>query len=358
MRTLAAGWTCLVLGLAGPLSIDAQTVPDAEAPPAAPQVQWSFVDSDFADLWFGGLARIGFVGSGDVSLYDGAYAARVQEDKQAAGVAPTRLDRDADRFRDMFSADPAFEVLHFVPVYFAGLGRDEILDALDGIATEPAGIPDAPSMAARFGTTAVATVLTGREQRQILGGFVAALRDEWTRYLAAARARESAERSAAVSGLAARWNEAYAPYLSDYLTGWHLDFGLVLVSPALGPEGRFFQGDPENSADNIVAVAIGAWDGSPDRVLAGVVRELCFPPVRHAFTEADVTFADRSAASRASDRAATRCGELLLEGHAPHLLSEYRAAFQGQLNSPSQTTDDPAMDPTVERILKGSLKSN
>ena len=49
---------------------------------------------------------------------------------------------------------------------------------------------------------------------------------------------------------------------------------------------------------------------------------------------------------------------LLLEGHAPHLLSEYRAAFQGQLNSPSQTTDDPAMDPTVERILKGSLKSN
>jgi hypothetical protein len=353
MRTLAAGLACLVITLAAVPPLHGQDASDG------PSVQWSLVSSDLADLWFGGLAQVGFMGFGSVPLYDAAYASRIQAHKLTQGVVPSRLDQEADGLRIMFEADPAFEVLHFVPVYFAGVGRAEALDALEAIAASPSGIPDAPSTGSTFGTTAVATVLTGRDQREILGAFVAALRDDWTQYLSAARDVDSVARTEALARLRARWDEAYAPYLGDYLTQQHLEFGIALVSPALGREGRFFQGDPTNSADNIVAVGVAGWEASPDRALSGVVRELCFPVVRRAFAEIEAQFDDRLEAARASDRAATRCGEMLLEAHAAHLLPAYREAFPGgPVPSRAETADGPSMDPTIEEALKKSFRSN
>ncbi len=205
MRTLTVGLACLVITLAAVPPLPAQDATDG------PSVQWSLVSSDFADLWFGGLAQVGFMGFDSVPLYDAAYASGVRGHKVAQGVGQTLLDRDADGLRIMFEADPAFEVLHFVPVYFAGVGRAETLDALEAIAESPSGIPDAPSTGSRFGTTAVATVLTERDQREILGEFVAALRDDWTLYLRSALDEDAAARDASLARLRARWDEAYAP---------------------------------------------------------------------------------------------------------------------------------------------------
>jgi hypothetical protein len=353
MRTLTVGLACLVITLAAVPPLPAQDATDG------PSVQWSLVSSDFADLWFGGLAQVGFMGFDSVPLYDAAYASGVRGHKVAQGVGQTLLDRDADGLRIMFEADPAFEVLHFVPVYFAGVGRAETLDALEAIAESPSGIPDAPSTGSRFGTTAVATVLTERDQREILGEFVAALRDDWTLYLRSALDEDAAARDASLARLRARWDEAYAPYLADYLTQQHLEYGIAIVSPTLGREGRFFQGDPANSADNIVAVGVAGWETSPDRALSGVVPELCFPVVRRAFAEVEAQFDDRLQAARASDEAATRCGEMLLEAHAAHLLPTYREAFPGgSVPARSETADGPAMDPTIEEILKRFFRSN
>jgi hypothetical protein len=113
---------------------------------------------------------------------------------------------------------------------------------------------------------------------------------------------DAAARDASLARLRARWDEAYAPYLADYLTQQHLEYGIAIVSPTLGREGRFFQGDPANSADNIVAVGVAGWETSPDRALSGVVRELCFPVVRRAFAEVEAQFDDRLQAARASPR--------------------------------------------------------
>lgn len=348
-----AGLACLMVIAGAPGSIVAQGALAGTAP------NWSWSASEFTDLWFGGLAQVGFVGEAGAPLYDLEFAEQARARKTAVGVYPTTLDRDADGLRLMFQANPAFEVLHFVPVYFAGLSTDEALDALQAVAASTSGVPPAPSVSSRFGVTAVASVLTGREERQVLAAFLEDLREERAGYLDAAWAEQAAERSAGLARLRTRWTDAYQPYLAPYLQRQRLDFGMVLVTPTLAGEGRFFQGDPENEADNAMIVGQDTWTTPPDLTLARVVRELCFPAVRSAFARADVQFATRVAANRASDNAAIRCGEMLLEAQAPHLVASYRAAFPvNQRFDQHAPTDGPAMDPTVEEILAETLRNN
>jgi hypothetical protein len=50
---------------------------------------------------------------------------------------------------------------------------------------------------------------------------------------------------------------------------------------------------------------------------------------------------------------------MLLEAHAAHLLPTYREAFPGgSVPARSETADGPAMDPTIEEILKRFFRSN
>ena len=95
--------------------------------------------------------------------------------------------------------------------------------------------------------------------------------------------------------------------------------------PALGTEGRFLERGP-SSAQPLVAVGI-PHQGGTSAALSSLLRELCYPAVRRAFAPFEGRFADRRDAARASDLAATRCGELLLERRAPEQVAAYRARF-------------------------------
>ena len=77
----------------------------------------------------------------------------------------------------------------------------------------------------------------------------------------------------------------------------------------------------------LVAVGLVPAGAGLDAALSSLVREMCYPAVRRAFGPFEGRFQDRIDASRASDLAATRCGELLLEEHAPDKVAVYRARF-------------------------------
>ena len=278
---------------------------------------WTFGTDPFAELWYHGLAMVGFDGAGRAPLYDARYAWRVVSERRAAGVEPTRLERERAAFRAALERDPAFEVLHFLPLHLADVPIDvalSSLEALDGEGT-PSRHVDAR---ARRELDALAGVLPRADQRALVADFVRALRIE----RAALPPRDAAALEKRARRVRAIWKDVVTDGLADFIAREGLSGGRVIVTPALGPEGRILR--PEDGA----IVVVGALpDTDPGAVVGAVVRELCFPAVRRAIGPLEGWFDDRTMASDVSDQAATRCGALLLEEYAPGLMAAYQVRF-------------------------------
>jgi hypothetical protein len=294
--------------------------------PLFSQHAWTLVEAPQVDLWFHGLAVVGFGGFGPLPLYDPGYAARIRRTKDSLAVFPTALDRQAARFRTAFEDDSNFEVLHFVPLYFAAADRGAMLDALRTVAHQRSGLPILADPRTRFGAAAVAAVLRSAEERRMLGEFADALDREWREFYGAYWAKLWAQRRPQVAALQQEWDARFAPSLGDYLHAVRLDRGIIFLSPALGADGRIFQGDPGDRTDKLVAVRFSGSGDASDVPLYAALRELCYPAVRAALTRRPAP-ANRIAAERISGEAALRCGALLLQARAPTLLPGYRRAF-------------------------------
>jgi hypothetical protein len=149
-----------------------------EASAQEPAVKWAFSSLPLVDLWFHGMALVDPIDPGPVPLYDPDYPNEVGRAKEEAGIDPSVFDRSIGHFREAFRRDPAFELFHFLPLYFPQAGRTEVLEALELLARTAEGLPRAPSARTSFGLAAVGSVLATQRQRQTLGEFVGALSEE------------------------------------------------------------------------------------------------------------------------------------------------------------------------------------
>ena len=276
--------------------------------------EWTFGTDPLADLWFHGLAVVGFDGFGRVPLYDADYAWDVARAQHGLDDEASELSQARGRLLAAFSADPAFEVLHFVPLYFSNAPVEVALDALADLSgarassLDPAVVREARSVAA---------VLPEERQRAVLAEFVNLLRAE------RAVVRELEADAPVGSTLRSEWNDLTAiDEFRTFLEREGFPGGEVLVTPALGPEGRFLS----TARGPIVVVGPGE-SVEPSAVLGAVIRELCYPAVRRVLTPYEARFQDRRTVSDVSDRAATRCGEMLVETHRPEWLTDYRVRF-------------------------------
>jgi hypothetical protein len=85
--------------------------------PLSPQHAWPLVEVPYVDLWFHGLALVGFRGFGPPPLYDPGCATRIRRAKDSLGISLTALDHRPEWLRTAFEEDSCFDVLHFVPMY-------------------------------------------------------------------------------------------------------------------------------------------------------------------------------------------------------------------------------------------------
>jgi hypothetical protein len=323
---------------------------------------WSFENDAFADLWFHGLAVLGFHGFGPMPLYDPAYTLTSRAERHEAGLEPTPLEERRAEFLALFQRDEAFEVLHFVPLYFGGASVDASLRALSDVASATEGVPTF-SEETRLGGSVVASVLSHPAQRRTLATFLEALSAEWRDVVAPRRERTADARRALVRRLGIRWTSDWAVPLADFLAAEGFDRGSAVAVEALGSEGRFLENHPSRQGHPFVAVGLVQGDTGLDAALSSLVREMCYPAVRRAFGPFEGRFEDRVDASRASDLAATRCGELLLEEHAPDKVAVYRARFglpregsgAGFLSTSGNLTGVPAWEGQLEAALLREL---
>ncbi len=314
--------------------------------------EWRFRSDPFAELWYHGMAVVGFAGFGRVPLYDASYAWSVVSDRRSQDIEPTTLERERGSLQAVFTRDPAFEVLHFVPLYLADAPVDVALDALDPLSVNSGGRADG-RIAREVG--ALAEVIREPAQREALARFARALREERD-VLASARTRGI---DLEESGLEQLWRDVAAGPLADFLRRERLEGGWVTLTPALGPEGRFL----ERPSGSVVAVSASA-DTDPRAVVGAVVRELCYPPVRRALGPYESWFENRETVSDVSDQAATRCGALLLEAHEPDLLSAYRDRFGDTtsdaafLSTAGFAPGVAALEQQLDEALRRELKLN
>ena len=103
----------IVRGLhAGLVAFGASSVPFGslsaqQAEPQEPAAGWELMSSPQVDLWYHGLALVGFDQIEGLPLYNVLYVQRVQEARDSAGVS-TKLDQLAASLLDEFEDDPVF----------------------------------------------------------------------------------------------------------------------------------------------------------------------------------------------------------------------------------------------------------
>ncbi|MEN8145398.1 MAG: hypothetical protein ABFS14_10660 [Gemmatimonadota bacterium] len=329
----------------------------ASATNAASATNWRVIVLPQVDLWYHGLATAGLQGLGPYDLYEPGYAARLNVSKAEAQTAPTAFDDRVAGFGSALARDPAFEVFHFVPLYFASSAVEPMLGALEVVGAAE-GAPAAVDVLARFGANAVAGTISRPDQRAVLTDWTSALRAEWDGFFADYW-RELAVRNAShLQSIQAEWNDQFAPHLAAYLKEYRLDGGVLVLSDPVGPEGRIFEGVPGNRSDNIVVVGFDE-DAGPRAPLYAAVRELCFPLVREVLAGQPVAANRASSASRSST-AAVRCGAYLLDRFAPELAPGYRSSFtRNASGDPAQVTaafdrkyaTDAALDAAMQNRL-------
>lgn len=295
---------------------------------------WTIGDDAFADLWFHCLAVIGYRGGGALSLYDPRYAVRVRARKAAAG-ASTALDANASTLRAAFDADSAFELLHFVPLYFLGRDPALVLSELERAFAEDdarAGRPRVPAVspAAR----AVAAALPSASERAALTAFLRAAGDEWRRFLGDRRGELARFDASSRAGLLESWRDTILPAIASGLPPADGAHGTLIIVPALGAEGRIVRGIGDGP---IVAVGQGASGSDPAAPLFAAVRELSFALVPVA---EPARARERLAAERVRDAAATAAGAALLGRRHPELAVRYRAAFPSKEDVPVRSLEN------------------
>jgi hypothetical protein len=295
-------------------------------PGLSAQSGWTVRSAPAVEFWYHAMAIVGMEGFGALPLYDPGYAGAVRADREARGLGPTALERQAPVLRAAFEADSTFELLHFLPLYASTTTPEQLLTA------------NAPGLAA--------SVLRTREQRALFDRFLTAARNDLEAAWNGERRTRAASQNAMLAAVERRWADAIAPAIGGHLQRYGLTSGVIVPVPGLGTDGRFLAGSSQAPA--LVAVQLPRDPTHAEDAAFFAVRELCYPAVRRALATLDLPSADRVAAEALSGRAAVRCGAQLLDQADSALGAAYRGAF---LRAAGARGSFEATYPVGDRVL-------
>ena len=282
---------------------------------------WVIFADPRVDLWYHGLAMVGLNADEEFPLYNTEYIDRVRAAKAEMGIAPTPLDAGAERLREELEKDPAFQLFHFIPLYFPNTSIDRMFQALRAVADRNTRDSTVAGRDTRAGMRLLEGTFRDGNHRRWLREFVTVLEQEWNLFYRDYRASTTAGDATYLAVLQRRWQNSVAPAISDFLASERLDSGRIYIVPSLGVDGRSFEGNDLRRTVNAMAVWAPAW-GDPRASLYSVVRELCYSTGGRA-----VQSAGRPANSVALGRAAVQCGARLLGHVDSSLAAEYREIY-------------------------------
>ena len=321
----------------------APAIPAAAQPPAATP-SWRVTTLDQVDLWYHGVALLGVGVPEPAGLYDAAYAPAVRRTKARLRVAATPLERASRDLASTFEREPAFEIIHFLPLYFAASDWPAMLQALRTLAGDDGLARGRTDPRTSRAVGALAAILPQPAQRTALRRFGELLDEEWRVYLRDETRRAAGRHAAQARALEQRWNAEFAPGLARYLAQIGRAHGTIVLTSALGREGRTVERIGDATAGALVAIAAPRADTPEETTAAAfdVLRELCFATARVVGDRPGEPPVDAMTAELASRIIAVRCGALVLQRYLP----QHRAAYQARFLAlrmpaapPDSTTD-------------------
>jgi hypothetical protein len=279
-------------------------------------VRWTVIAPDASTAWFALLAEVHLGGAGAFQFVSTSASAPPRALRQSISPALARSRE--------------FEVLHFVPLYYPSANRIALATALRAASATPAR---APVPRAELLVAALANAMSADARREHLPALASALED-------IRPVTPSADRLALWQR---RMDSLFLPALAPWLRNERLDAGRLIVSDAIGPEGRIFAGTSDRS-DNLIAVGAASDDIEPDAPIFAYTRELCYPAVTRAARARGFTAGDPNSARRTS-LAAVRCGADLLTHLLPAQAGAYRAFWLRRAGQSGETARFDAVFP-------------
>lgn len=337
--------------------------PDSVRPPTPeppPIRTWQVRASPQTNLWFHALAVVAADQPGPLGLYSAEYARHVREVKQERGVYPTPLDSVASELRAEIGDGRRLESLHFAPLYFPEAAPERMLRALQAVAKRRSNDSALAGRDVGFGAAIMAQAFQDGKARRLLEALAEAVEHEWTLFYRQYWEDSQAQQDSMVAAMQAMWDRDLAPGLQPLLERRRLTGGIVMPSPALGPEGRIVDLRELEPTDQVVAVQMPLLATGPDASVFAFLKELCFLLVDDRKLNPDsLTVDDREDLRRT---AAVRCGALLLEFYAPAYVGRYRRAFLDAVGAEESTTVAAfervyALDPALYRRLREQIRS-
>jgi hypothetical protein len=337
-----------------------------------PITSWVVRPREQVDLWFHCMAVIQADQPGPLGLYSADYARQIREIKQARGVYPTPLDSLADSFRKEIGEAEGIDNIHFVPLYFPRAGVEEMLETVEDVANGAFRDPmrRGGGMGSGGAFQLAYTFDTGRE-RNLLRRLVRAFRSEWELFYRDYWEESEGVRADRYEAIQEMWDGVFADKLAPYLETHRLTGGLIVPSPAIGPEGRIIEQGEYDPQDQIVSVQLRLNRDNPDASVFAFLKELCFLLIDErrllgfvsegAVTAADLNEHEQGELEDLRRTAAVRCGAYIMEFHAPIHAARYRRVFLDAVGAEESSTVAAFervyyLPPEVEEIVREQIR--
>lgn len=319
--TLGAALLTLVLTAATPLaaSLEAQ--------------QWPVKTREHVDLWLHGFAMLQD-DTTQVPLFAKGYRDQIIVLKNSRNLL-TDLDAERDTLAAMLTARPALANAQFTALSFGSW--EELLQGFDYFQRANGDPREARNRDIQQIIAVLASQFPGKEGREFARKFILALKSEREKFHHQWWIETTRDRAAALARADSLWQKAWRPRLQRYLNHTQQGNGDLILSTALGGEGRAVTAGKQL---NQFAIGFPPTPADAEQLLFAFAHEAA-GAVSQVAVDDNLTPAQQreGLGARYSSAGLVRGGELLVEHVDPALAERYARWYLSLAGLPVPATN-------------------
>jgi hypothetical protein len=335
--------TMMALSIAAGCATSGPGAPAAGAQPqtpATPNVAWPVQTREHIDLWLHAFAML-TDDTAKVPFFRRGYRDAMHVRRNTARIS-TALDANAAALSGRIRTNPGYVNAQFIPLYFSSW--DDLTTAADYFLTANGDPNRARDPAVQNIIATFAGYFPAAADRDWFRQFLAAVKDEYTKFYHDYWTKEQQARIPVVDAVDTLWQQTYYPKLRRFLMGSQQANGRFILSLPLGGEGRTHSSGPLSTGPRmaIVAVTFPEQRIQGEEAIFVLVHELV-GSIMNGVVADNTTPAEKrdGIADRYASAGLVRGGLILLRRLAPELAPGYARYYLRVANAPA--TGDPEM---------------
>ena len=323
--------------------------------PATPNVAWPVQTREHIDVWLHAFAML-TDDTSKVPFFRRGYRDAMHVRRNTARIS-TALDANAAALSGRIRTNPGYVNAQFIPLYFNSW--DDLTTGAEYFLTANGDPNRARDPAVQNIIAAFAGYFPAAADREWFRQFMAAVKDEYTKFYHDYWTREQQARTPVIDAIDTLWQQTYYPKLRRFLMGSQQSTGRLILSLPLNGEGRTHSSGALSAGPRmaIVAVTFPEQRIQGEEAIFVLVHELV-GGIMNGVVSDNTTPAEKrdGVADRYASSGLVRGGHILLRRLAPELAAGYARYYLRAANAPA--TGDPeaalaAAFPLPEAFIAG-----